>query len=48
MNDKKCSNPSCQKSLENNKAIYQCQKCDEYCCSNTCLKAHKLSEHPIK
>jgi hypothetical protein len=48
MNDKKCSNPSCQKSLENNNEIYQCQRCDKYCCSNSCLKEHKLTEHPIQ
>ena len=48
MNDKKCSNPSCLKSLENNNAIYQCQRCDKYCCSNSCLKEHKLTEHPIQ
>ena len=47
MNDKICSNTSCQKSLENNNAIYQCQKCDKYCCTSACLKVHKLSEHPI-
>ena len=48
MNDKKCSNPSCQKSLENNNEIYQCQRCDKYCCSNSCLKEHILTEHPIQ
>ena len=48
MNNKTCCNPSCNKSLENTNEIYQCQKCDKYCCSNSCLKSHKLKEHPIK
>ena len=48
MNVKICSNKSCQKSLEKNNEIYQCQKCENYFCSNKCLKEHKIKELSIK
>ena len=48
MNNKTCCNPLCNKSLENINEVYQCEKCNKDCCSNSCLMNHKLTEHPIK